>query len=59
MHMLRWLARLLRDWHRRKAKRLGAIADDRRKHLTELLERADHHEHRAKHWDLIANRQRE
>jgi hypothetical protein len=57
--MPRWLARLLREWHRRKAKRLGAIADDQRKHLAELLERADHHEHRAKHWDLIANRRRE
>ena len=42
-----------------KVQALAAIIEDQRKHLTELLERADHHEHRAKHWDLIANRQRE
>lgn len=54
--MPRCLARTLRNWHRRKAKRLGAIIEDQRKRLTELLQRAEHHEHRAKHWDLVANR---
>jgi hypothetical protein len=49
---------MLRNWHRRKAGRLSAIAEDRRKYLEEILERAAHHEHRAKHWDLIANRRR-
>ena len=57
--MPRWLARMLRNWHRRRAKRLVSIIEDQRKHLTELLERADHHEHRAKHWDLVANRRRD
>jgi len=50
---------MLRNWHRRKAKRLLTIADDRRKYLEEIIERASHHEHRAKHWDLVAHRGRD
>jgi hypothetical protein len=54
--MPKWLARLLSRWHRRKAQRLLASANDQRKLLEELIERAEHHEHRAKHWDLVSNR---
>jgi len=57
--MPRWLARVLRNWHLRRANQLGAIAEDRRKHLQEILERTAHHEHRAKHWDLVAHRRRD
>jgi hypothetical protein len=55
----RWLARLLGDWHRRRSKRLAAIIEDQRKHLTELLSEPTTTQHRAKHWDLIANPPRE
>jgi hypothetical protein len=54
----RWLARMLCDWHRRKAKRLSKDAEKQRNELERLMERAEHHEHRAKHWDLVANRRR-
>jgi hypothetical protein len=53
--MPRWLARLLRDRHRRRAQRLGEAAEKQRR----ALERAGHHQHRAKHWDFIANRRRD
>ena len=56
--MPRWLARMLRDWHGRKAQRLTAAAEKQRKNLDELVEKAAHHIHRAKHWDLISNRRR-
>jgi hypothetical protein len=42
-------------WHRKRAKWLLAAAERQRKALIELVERAEHHEHWAKHWDLIAN----
>ena len=54
--MPRWLARMLRDWHGRKAQRLTAAAEKQRNKLDELTEKAAHHIHRAKHWDLISNR---
>ena len=54
--MPRWIARILRDWHRRKAVRLIALAEKQRKELDELMERVFYHEHRVKHWDLISNR---
>ena len=57
--MPRWLARMLRNWHRKKAERLNAVAEDQWNNLEEILERAAHHEHRAKHWDLIAYRRRD
>ena len=40
--MPRWLAKVLRNWHLRRANQLGAIAEDRRKHLQEILERTAH-----------------
>jgi hypothetical protein len=49
----RWLARMLRDWHRRRAQRLSEAAEKQRRALEQLTERADHHEHRARHWDLV------
>jgi hypothetical protein len=52
----RWIARVLRDWHRRKALRLSALAEKQRKELDALMERVAYHEHRVKHWDLISNR---
>jgi hypothetical protein len=42
-----------------KAKRLLTTATDQRQYLKDLIERAGHHEHRAKHWDFVANRRRE
>ena len=57
--MPRWLARMLRNWHLRRAKQRGAIAEDRRKHLEEILERTADHERRAKHLDLVAHRRRD
>ena len=52
----RWLARMLRDWHGRRAQRLTLAAEKQRKELDRLTEKAAHHIHRAKHWDLISNR---
>ena len=49
---------MLRDWHRRKAQRLSKDAEKQRNELEQLMERVEHHEHRAKHWDLVANRRR-
>jgi hypothetical protein len=40
----------------KKGEWLVAAAERQRKALIELVERAEYHEHRAKHWDLIANR---
>ena len=57
--MPRWLAKMLRDWHRRRAQRLSEAAEKQRRALEQLTERAGHHQHRAKHWDLVANRRRE
>jgi hypothetical protein len=48
----RWFARIVRDWHRRKARRLTELAEKQRKELDQLIERAAHHVHRAKHWDV-------
>jgi len=53
--MPNWFAR----WHRNKAKRLSVAAEQQRKALIELVERAEYHEHRAKHWDLVGNRRRD
>ena len=49
---------MLRNWHHRKAQRLSKDAEKQRTELEQLMERGDHHEHRAKHWDLVANRRR-
>ena len=54
--MPRWLARMLRDWHGRRAQRLTLAAEKQRKELDRLTEKAAYHIHRAKHWDLISNR---
>ena len=54
--MPRWLARMLRDWHRRKARRLAAVAAKKREQLRQIDEQMERHEHRAKHWDFIARR---
>ena len=54
--MPRWLARMLRDWHGRRAQRLTLAAEKQRKELDRLTEKTAHHIHRAKHWDLISNR---
>ena len=56
--MPKWLARMLRDWHRTREQRLSVAAEKQRTRFEQLMERADHHEHRAKHWDLVANRPR-
>ena len=56
--MPRWLARMLRDWHRRKAVRLAAVAEKKREQLGQTEEQLKHHEHRAKHWDFISNQRR-
>ena len=56
--MPRWLARMLRDWHGRKAQRLTLAAEKQRKELDRLTEEAAYYIHRAKHWDLISNRRR-
>ena len=56
--MPRWLARMLRDWHGRRAQRLTLAAEKQRKELDRLTEEAAYHIHRAKHWDLISNRRR-
>ena len=57
--MPRWLAKRMRDWHLKRVQRLRAAAEKQRKLFEQLMERADHHEHRAKHWDLVANRRGE
>jgi hypothetical protein len=49
---------MLRGWHRWKAAQLAASAEEQRKALEQLAARLAHHEHRAKHWDLISNRRR-
>jgi hypothetical protein len=51
-----WFATMAAAWHRRKAARLAARVEKRRKMLDQLIERAARHEHRAKHWGFIANR---
>jgi len=38
---------------------MNEAAEKQRGALEQLTERADHHQHRAKHWDLVANRRRE
>ena len=38
---------------------MNEAAEKQRRALEQLTERADHHQHRAKHWDLVANRRRE
>ena len=52
----RWLAKMLVNWHRSKATKLLASAEEQRKAVDRVSERATYHEHRVKHWDLIANR---
>ena len=42
--MPKWLARKLGRWHRKRAKRLPVAAEQRRKALIELVERAEYHE---------------
>jgi hypothetical protein len=49
---------MLRRWHRRRAQRLREAIEKQRKVLEQLMEQADHHQHRAKHWDLVANLRR-
>ena len=56
--MPKWLARKLSRWHRKRAKRLAVAAEQQRKALIELVERAEYHKHRAEHWDLVGNRRR-
>ena len=56
--MPKWLARKLSHWHRKRVMRLSVAAEQQRKALIELVERAEYHEHRAKHWDLVGNRRR-
>jgi len=50
---------MLRNWHRRKANRLSAIAEDRRKYLEEIRERAYHPNTEQSTGTLIANRRHE
>jgi len=50
------VARMLRDLHRRKAQRLSEAAEKQRRALEQLTHQAEHHQHRAKHWELVANR---
>ena len=57
--MPKWLARKLSRWHRKRANRLLVAAEERRKALMQIVERAEYHEHRAKHWDLVGNRRRD
>jgi hypothetical protein len=49
---------MLRDWHRTKAQWLSKDAEKQRNELEQLMERVEHHEHRAKHWDFVVNRRR-
>ena len=56
--MPRWVARLLCNWHRSRARRLLALAEKQTQELTRVVERAERHEHRAKHWDFVAHRRR-
>ena len=44
------------NWHRSKAAKLAAFAAEQQTAVNRVIERATYHEHRAKHWDLIANR---
>src|SRR5437868_1946154 len=41
-----------------KAERLSEVVEKTRQPLEHLIEQADHHEHRIKYWDFIANRRR-
>jgi hypothetical protein len=49
---------MMRDWHRRKARRLAAVAQKKREKLRQIDEQMERHEHRAQHWDFIARRNR-
>jgi hypothetical protein len=54
----RWVLKILRDWHRRKAARLKAAAEKHRRELETLRDDIEHHEYRAQHWDFVAGRRR-
>lgn len=50
--MRRWWAGIVRDWHRRKARRLYLMAEALDKERGKLVTEAQEHERREKHWQL-------
>ena len=58
-HKDAWWAAMRREWHLWTARRLIRMAEAHGRQALKLRDRAAHHEHRAKHFQMVEIKHRE